>query len=106
MEDDDEREIESSRAPLLDHLVELRKRLIICIVGFAAGFALCFAFSEPIYIFLLHPFEVAARLMAAENAGGGHGPFSMMSAMAGLTEVPEGGEGLRLVFTAPLEFFF
>ena len=106
IEDDEEREIESSRAPLLDHLVELRKRLIICIVGFGAGFALCFAFSEPIYIFLLHPFEVAARLMAAENAGGGHGPFAMMSAMAGLTDVPEGGERLRLVFTAPLEFFF
>lgn len=106
LEDDDEREIESSRAPLLDHLVELRKRLVICIVGFAAGFVLCFAFSEPIYIFLLHPFEVAARLMAAETAGGGHGPFSMMSAMAGLTDVPEGGDGLRLVFTAPLEFFF
>ena len=107
VDDDDDREIEASRAPLLDHLVELRKRLIICIVAFGAGFGLCFAFAEPIYIFLLHPFEVAARLMAAETAsGGGHGPFALMSALSGFTDVPEGGEGLRLVFTAPLEFFF
>jgi len=107
VEDDDDREIEASRAPLLDHLVELRKRLIICIVAFGAGFGLCFAFAEQIYIFLLHPFEVAARLMAAETAGGGgHGPFALISALSGFTDVPEGGEGLRLVFTAPLEFFF
>ena len=39
VEDEDEREIEASRAPLLDHLIELRKRLIICIVGFGLGFA-------------------------------------------------------------------
>lgn len=106
VEDEDEREIEASRAPLLDHLIELRKRLIICIVGFGLGFMLCFAFAEPIYIFLLRPFEVATRLMAAQGEGGGHGPFALISALAGMAEAPAAGEGLRLVFTAPLEFFF
>ncbi|HMP62371.1 MAG TPA: twin-arginine translocase subunit TatC, partial [Phenylobacterium sp.] len=105
-EDEDEREIEASRAPLLDHLIELRKRLIICIVGFGLGFVLCFAFAEPLYIFLLRPFEVAARLMSAQGEGGGHGPFALISALAGLADAPEAGEKLRLVFTAPLEFFF
>ena len=106
VEDEDEREIEASRAPLLDHLIELRKRLIICIVGFGLGFMLCFAFAEPIYIFLLRPFEVATRLMAAQGEGGGNGPFALISALAGMAEAPAAGEGLRLVFTAPLEFFF
>ncbi len=41
---DPEEEIEASRAPLLDHLVELRKRLIICSLALVAGFLVCFAF--------------------------------------------------------------
>ncbi|MDQ2861792.1 MAG: twin-arginine translocase subunit TatC, partial [Pseudomonadota bacterium] len=53
----DEIEIEASRAPLLDHLIELRRRLIVCAVALAVGFAICFGFSRDIYIFLLHPFE-------------------------------------------------
>lgn len=105
-DDEDEREIEASRAPLLDHLIELRKRLVICIVAFGLGFGLCFAFAEPIYIFLLKPFETAARLMAAQGEGHAHGPFALISALTGMSEAPEAGERLRLVFTAPLEFFF
>ncbi|HMO44245.1 MAG TPA: twin-arginine translocase subunit TatC [Phenylobacterium sp.] len=100
-EDEDEREIEASRAPLLDHLIELRKRLIICIVGFGLGFVLCFAFAEPLYIFLLRPFEVAARLMSAQGEGGGHGPFALISALAVLAGAPRGGG-----IPAPVEFFF
>ena len=105
-DDEDEREIEASRAPLLDHLIELRKRLVICIVAFGLGFGLCFAFAEPIYIFLLKPFETAARLMAAQGEGHGHSPFALISALTGMSDAPEAGERLRLVFTAPLEFFF
>jgi sec-independent protein translocase protein TatC len=106
--DPDDAEIEASRAPLLDHLIELRKRLIICVAALIVGFVICFAFSSQIYIFLLHPFEVGAGLLAAQKASGGHhGPFDLLLALMGLKEVPTmAGEGLKLVFTAPLEFFF
>jgi len=104
---DDESEIEASRAPLLDHLIELRSRLIVCVVAVVAAFFLCFAFARDIYLFLLEPFEVAARLLAAQKAiGANHGPFDLVLAMTGRIPVPEAGEDLRLVFTAPLEFFF
>ncbi|NEX94643.1 twin-arginine translocase subunit TatC [Caulobacter sp. 17J65-9] len=105
---DDESELESSRAPLLDHLIELRSRLLICVVAVGLAFALCFAFADQIYLFLLHPFEVAGGLLAAQKASGGkHGPFDLLLALMGLKDVPRmaGGE-LKLVFTAPLEFFF
>ncbi len=101
-------EIEASRAPLLDHLVELRSRLIICVAALALGFVICFGFATQIYIALLHPFEVAAQLMAAQKAAGGRaGPFDLFLALVGLKEVPSiAGAGLKFVFTAPLEFFF
>ena len=38
--DTDEAEIEASRAPLLDHLIELRQRLIVCVFALAIGFEL------------------------------------------------------------------
>jgi sec-independent protein translocase protein TatC len=100
-------EIEASRAPLLDHLIELRKRLIICVLAILAGFALCFGFSEPIYIFLLHPFEMAAQLLAARKAGHSGGPLDLLLILVNLKDVPPVPRGeLTLVFTAPLEFFF
>lgn len=118
--DYDEAEIEASRAPLLDHLVELRSRLIVCVVAMALGFALCFAFSRQIYLFLLHPFEIAAQLLAAEQAAhaqqaGGFDPLKFLAgtrdlflALIGVHEVPQAKDAdqLRLIFTAPLEFFF
>ncbi len=105
--DRDESEIESSRAPLMDHLVELRSRLITCAVALALGFVVCFAFAKNIYIFLLHPFEVGASLLAAQKAGAGHhGPFDLLLALTGFTQTPHTTEPLKLVFTAPLEFFF
>lgn len=104
--DDEDAELEASRAPLLSHLAELRSRLIICVAALAAGFVLCFAFAEPIYLFLLEPFAVASRLLAAEE--GGRGPLDLLLALAGLRDAPQAaaGEDLSLIFTAPLEFFF
>lgn len=51
----DEEEIEASKAPLLDHLVELRKRIIYSLWALLAGFILCFSFADPIYNFLTAP---------------------------------------------------
>jgi sec-independent protein translocase protein TatC len=103
---DDETEIEASRAPLLDHLVELRKRLIICALALMVGFILCFAFSKDIYLALLHPFKMAGALLAQENAGGKHGPFDLILVVSGIKHVAANNQALKLVYTAPLEFFF
>ena len=104
----DELDIESSRAPLLDHLVELRSRLIICVVTIAIAFGVCFAMAKKLYIFLLHPYEVAAGLMAIQKAGGAHhSPFDLLAVLVGLRAAPVMPDGaLKLIFTAPLEFFF
>lgn len=108
--DRDEADIEASRAPLMDHLIELRGRLIICVAALFVGFGVCFAFSEPIYLFLLHPFEIAGRILAGQTAAGqAHSLWdpSLFLALLGLKEVPVvPGESLKLIFTAPLEFFF
>jgi sec-independent protein translocase protein TatC len=103
----DEAEIEASRAPLLEHLVELRQRLIVCAIALVAGFLICFAFSKQIYIFLLQPFEVGASLLASQRAPGvHHGPFDLLLTLTGFKAAPHSIEHLKLVFTAPLEFFF
>lgn len=44
-----------SKMPLLDHLIELRRRLIWSIVSFLAAFAVCFYFSNDIFNFLVKP---------------------------------------------------
>jgi sec-independent protein translocase protein TatC len=75
-------EVESSRAPLMDHLIELRGRLIWIVAAMAVAFIGCFWFAEWIYNVLLVPFEQAAR------------------------QVRGGDLQLQLIFTAPLEFFF
>lgn len=52
----EEDEIEASKAPLMDHLIELRSRLIKALVAFAIAFALCFVFAKQIYNVLVWPF--------------------------------------------------
>jgi sec-independent protein translocase protein TatC len=52
-----QQDIDNSEAPLLDHLVELRSRLIKCVIGFMAAFLLSFYFSSEIYKILIWPFE-------------------------------------------------
>ncbi len=72
-----EDEIEASRAPLLDHLIELRSRLIKILLAFAVGFGICFFFAKDIYNVLVEPYN---RIVASE--GGAH-----------------------MIYTAPQEFF-
>ena len=62
----EEDELKASSAPLLDHLVELRQRLIVSICAFAVCFAVCFAFSIPLYEFLVIPFEKAVKASGTE----------------------------------------
>ncbi|MCY1384386.1 Sec-independent protein translocase protein TatC [compost metagenome] len=51
----DEDEIEQSAAPLLEHLIELRRRLIWAILAFFLAFILCFAFAKHLFICLSFP---------------------------------------------------
>jgi sec-independent protein translocase protein TatC len=115
--DPDEAEIEASRAPLLDHLIELRRRLIWCAVAFGAAFLVCFAFSGQIFNLLLHPFSIAAQLLAIREQGPGKhagdfwgvltGARDMFLALVGALHLPPPpGKVTSLIFTAPLEFFF
>jgi sec-independent protein translocase protein TatC len=104
---DDDSDIEASRAPLLDHLVELRKRLIICVIALFVGFGVCFGFSDPIYTFLLNPFVKAGELAQLVGQGHKHGPFDLILALMGQKELPSlDAKTLDLIYTGPLEFFF
>jgi sec-independent protein translocase protein TatC len=49
-------DIESTKAPLLEHLIELRSRLIKALLAFGVMFALCFVFAKDIYNILVWPF--------------------------------------------------
>ncbi|WP_170373885.1 twin-arginine translocase subunit TatC [Ruegeria conchae] len=48
-------EIEDSSAPLIEHLAELRTRLIHCVVAFLIGMIICFTVATPLFNFLTHP---------------------------------------------------
>jgi len=73
-----EHDIDASRAPLLEHLVELRQRLLYSMIAIAIGFGICFYFADQIFNILLVPFETAAGDKT----------------------------DLKLIYTAPQEFFF
>lgn len=102
--DRDEDEIESSRAPLMDHLIELRGRLVVCVVAFVIGFIGCFIVADPIYVFLVQPFVVAAQFLDAAGPGGSVSPFDLILGTAGVIPIPQSdGEVVNLISTAPLE---
>ena len=48
-------EIEESSAPLIEHLTELRQRLINSVIGFLVGMIVCFTVWNPIFDFLTQP---------------------------------------------------
>ena len=73
-----EDEVEASKASLLEHLIELRQRLMWSLAALLLCFILCFYFAAEIYDLLLYPYTRAAG------------------------ERPD----LRLIYTAPQEFFF
>ena len=54
-------ELEGTEAPLLEHLIELRRRLLYCVLAMVAAFAVCFYFVKPIYGFLVHPLAQAGQ---------------------------------------------
>ena len=46
---------DTSKMPLLDHLVELRSRLLKSVLGLLAAFLISFFFAEELYSFLTDP---------------------------------------------------
>ena len=49
-------DIEASKAPLMDHLIELRSRLIKALLGFGIAFIFCFFFAKQIFNVLVWPY--------------------------------------------------
>ncbi len=69
-------DIEATKAPLIEHLMELRERLIRALLAFLVMFIIAFFFAKDIYNLLLIPYTQAA------------------------------GPEAKLIYTAPQEYFF
>ena len=65
--DRDEAEIEASRAPLIDHLIELRDRLKWAVIAFFVCFVIAYVFAEDIYAFLVRPLAKIYEQRGVEN---------------------------------------
>ena len=52
-------DLDETRAPLLDHLIELRTRLVRSVIALLIGFAVCLYFAERILGFLVQPLKDA-----------------------------------------------
>jgi len=76
-------DIDDTKAPLLDHLIELRQKLLYSIVFLVVAAIFSFVFSEQIYQFLAKPLHNAC--LAQDGAA---------------------SKGCRLIITAPQEAFF
>jgi sec-independent protein translocase protein TatC len=71
-------DIEATKAPLMEHLIELRRRLIWSSLAILVAFAVCFYFARDIYNLLVWPYQLAAGV-----------------------DTP-----IEMIYTAPQEFFF
>jgi sec-independent protein translocase protein TatC len=60
--------IDDKPMPLLDHLLELRKRLMWSIVAFFVAFLVCYYFSSQIYSFLARPLADVLRASGTQDA--------------------------------------
>ncbi|MCS6878746.1 MAG: twin-arginine translocase subunit TatC [Geminicoccaceae bacterium] len=49
------KDIDDREMPLLDHLIELRNRIMYAVIALLIGFVVCWFFAEPIYRFLVRP---------------------------------------------------
>ncbi|TCT34818.1 twin-arginine translocase subunit TatC [Martelella mediterranea] len=74
--------IDDKPQPLVEHLMELRKRLVWSLAAFFLGFLLCFAFAKDLFNLLVLPYRWAV-------IWAGFDPAKM-----------------QLIYTAPQEFFF
>jgi sec-independent protein translocase protein TatC len=72
------KDLDDRQMPLLDHLIELRNRLIYSCIAIFVGFFICYFFSEQIYGFLLRP----------------------------LADIYQGQTGRRMIYTGLTEAFF
>ncbi len=107
---DDDSYIEKSRAPLLEHLVELRGRLFTCVYALVAGFIVTFIFRDQLLGWLIHPWTVASGLMELQARQGGHQNYMSLDTIKGamgLMELPKPRPefALQMISTAPLETF-
>ena len=64
--DDD---IQDSSAPLIEHLAELRQRLIYSVLAFIVGMIICFTIWNPIFDFLTHPLCSAMAVRGHSDCG-------------------------------------
>jgi sec-independent protein translocase protein TatC len=55
------KDIDESKAPLLEHLIELRRRLLWCVLALIISFAGCFYFAQTIFAFLVQPLLKAGQ---------------------------------------------
>lgn len=63
-------ELEHSKAPLIEHLIELRKRLLYGLIALAAGAVFGYMVAAPVYDFLIQPLDDAYSAMRVERIAG------------------------------------
>ena len=53
------KDLDDTQSPLLDHLIELRTRLVRAVLAFLVAFGVCFYFADDIFGFLVRPLTQA-----------------------------------------------